>query len=792
VTGASGSVTTSPSGLTVNVTGVTTKAGWPGSAGSANGTGWAARFAYPGSVRTDASGNVFVADSYNNTIREVTPGGVVTTVAGTPGVAGSKDGPVATALFDGPAGVAVDAGGNIFVADDSNYTIREISAAGTVSTLAGSAGSQGEVDGTGSAARFYDPQNLAIDAAGNLYVADGLGNSIRKVTPAGVVTTIAGSSVGGSADGTGAQAGFRDPTGIAVDASGNVYVADNGNNTIRLITPAGVVTTIAGSSRRSGSADGTGTAATFDGPAGVGVDNWGNVYVADALNCTIRKIAPGNVVTTIAGSAGVAENIDGLPANARFYTPGDVTVDGSGVLYVADTGNETIRRLIPGSVATAPTITTQPAGQSVNAGASVTFATAIAGTPPFSFQWYFNGNTIAGATGSSLVLANVQQAQGGTYTLSVANAEGSVTSSAATLTVAAPSGFPDITVQPQGGTLASGGSVVLSVTATGTGPFTYQWFLNGTAIPGATASTYTVTTAGSYTVAVTNATGTATSSAAVVSLSSRLVNISGRALVGTGANIAIAGFVIDGPAGSSKQMLIRGVGPQLAALGVGSVLAQPTIALFNSSGTVIASNTGWGTNANAAQIATVAAQVGAFALPAGSADSALLVNLAPGVYTVELSGLNSTTGVGLVELYEVNPSDAATLGNISTRAQVGTGGNILFAGFVITGTQPATVLVRGVGPVLGTLGVANYLAQPILNVFNSSGTAIATNVGWSTNANAAQIATVSTQVGAYPLPAGSADSALLLTLPPGAYTTEIAGANGTIGVALAEVYFVPP
>ncbi|HXN35288.1 MAG TPA: immunoglobulin domain-containing protein, partial [Opitutaceae bacterium] len=577
VSGGSSSVTSAPASLTVNPVGVTTLAGWPGSAGNANGTGKAARFAFPGSVRADALGNLYIADSDNDTIRKVTPAGVVTLVAGTPGTSGSADGPAATALFGATAGVAVDSSGNLFVADDGNTEIREISAAGNVTTLAGLAGSPGTVNGTGSAARFSDPQNLAIDGAGNLYVADGRGNTIRRVTPAGVVTTLAGSGTAGSSDGTGGAAQFNDPTGVTVDLAGNVYVADFGNNTIRVVTPGGAVTTLAGRAGRAGGADGTGAAARFNGPAGIGVDSAGNLYVADENNDTIREVTQGGVVTTVAGAAGVPENIDGIVTSARFYGPGDVTVDNSGVIYVADAENDTIRRIIPGASASAPSISVQPAGQSVNEGSAATFSVGVAGTPPFYFQWYFNGALIPGATGPSLGVANAQQSNVGTYSVSVTNAGGSATSASAALAVSVPQGYPNITAQPQGATLLNGGSVALSVTVSGSGPFTYQWILNGSAIAGATGSAYTATAPGSYTVSVTNSLASATSSAAFVSPSSRLVNVSSRELVGAGGGIAIAGYFIEGAPGQTKQVLIRGVGPALSAFGVGGLLAQPTI-----------------------------------------------------------------------------------------------------------------------------------------------------------------------------------------------------------------------
>jgi hypothetical protein len=206
---------------------------------------------------------------------------------------------------------------------------------------------------------------------------------------------------------------------------------------------------------------------------------------------------------------------------------------------------------------------------------------------------------------------------------------------------------------------------------------------------------------------------------------------------------------------------------------------------------MIASNTGWGTNTNASQIASVSAQVGAFPLAAGSADCALIVNLSPGSYTVQISGVNGATGVALAEVYEVSSSGSARLANLSTRAVVGTGGNILIPGIYISGSGTEQLLVRADGPALTQYGVSGVLAQPTLSVYDSAGTMIASNTGWGTNADPGQITSVSAQVGAFALAAGSADCALLVSLQPGSYTIEIAGVGGSTGVALAEVYEVP-
>jgi len=332
---------------------VTTLAGSAGVAGSADGTGSAARFCNPVGVAVDGAGNVYVADTWNHTIRKVTPLGVVTTLAGSAGTAGSTDGTGNAAQFNCPCGVAVDSVGNVYVAERDNYTIRKVTPAGVVTTLAGSAGMWGSADGAGSVARFNMPVGVAVDSAGNVFVADTGNQTIRKVTPSGVVTTLAGSAGGsGSTDGTGITARFYSPKGVAADSAGNVYVADTGNQTIRKVTSAGVVTTLAGSAGVAGSADGTGSAARFCNPYGVAVDSTGNVFVGDTGNCTIRKVTAGGVVTTLAGSVGSTGSADGTGSAARFYSPEGVAVDSSGNMYVADTDNHTIRKVTASGVVT--------------------------------------------------------------------------------------------------------------------------------------------------------------------------------------------------------------------------------------------------------------------------------------------------------------------------------------------------------------------------------------------------------------------------------------------------------
>lgn len=391
---------------------VSTLAGTASMFGSADGTGAVARFRGPESVAVDGAGNVYVADTDNHTIRKVTPAGTVSTLAGTASMPGSADGTGAAARFDSPSGVEVDSSGNVYVADTSNHTIRKVTPTGAVSTLAGTARTYGSADGTGAAARFDSPKGVAVDSAGNVYVTNSFNISkfaIRKITPAGIVTTLTGvlesspygyggmtvDSAGtlyvtsndtvlvvapaggvstlasGSVDGTGAAARFLGPAGVAADSVGNIYIADGGT-TIRKITLAGAVTTLAGAAGYYGSADGTGVLARFSGTSGVAIDSAGNIYVADTSN-VIRKVTSAGVVSTLAGTAGMSGRADGIGAAARFYQPEGVAVDSAGDVYVADTRNCTLRKITPAGVVSTLAGTGGMCGSADGTGAAARF-----------------------------------------------------------------------------------------------------------------------------------------------------------------------------------------------------------------------------------------------------------------------------------------------------------------------------------------------------------------------------------------------------------------------------------
>jgi sugar lactone lactonase YvrE len=697
-------------------------AGSPGEPGSADGTGTAAGFNQPYGLAIDSSGNVYLADKKNATIRKVTSAGVVTTLAGSTNTVGTANGTGSAAQFNQPSGVAVDSTGNVYVADTANNTIRKITSAGAVTTLAGTGGTSGSTDGTGPAGLFSSPYGVAVDGSGNVYVTDFVNDEIRKVTSAGVVTTIAGSpAAAGTTDGTGSAARFSQPLGIAVDSSGNLYVTDSGNNTIRKVTPAGAVTTIAGSPGIEGSSDGTGSKALFHGPRGIAIDATGNLFVADGENCTIRKITPAGVVTTLAGTPGSIANAAGTGAAALFDVPTGIAVSSTGTIYVSSFQGYVISAGTA-AVVSAPLLTEQPASQTVAGGSTVVFHALATGAPSPTYQWYANGapltdyNGITGSASATLVISDANGAEAASYACTASNSQGSVQSGAATLAVVA------------------------------------------TSNPG------------------------------------RLINLSCRAQVGTGASQLIVGYVVGGLGTvGNLPLLVRASGPALAAFSVAGALPDPELTLNNSVG-IVASNNGWNGDAT---VASTAAAVGAFPWSSPTSHDAALVEALPdGAYTAQVAGSSGDTGVALAEVYDATPAGTYALSsprliNISARDQVGTGGNVLIAGFVIGGTTSKTVLIRGSGPALGAFAVTGTLPDPQLQLFQSNGsssTLIQSNTGW---AGDPQIAVAASSVQAFSWGSSATpDSAILVTLPPGAYTAQLSGASSDTGIGLIEVYEV--
>jgi YVTN family beta-propeller protein len=692
------------------------------------------------------------------------------------------------------------------------------------------------------------------------------------------------------------------------------------------------------------------------------------------------------------------------------YTDGNGLVDGTTYYYVVTAANGNGESADSGEVGTvlsatslvfSPIITAEPNPQIALVGGTASFTVSAIGNPAPSYQWLKNGVPIAGATSATLILSNIQNSDAAGYDVMVSNPPGTVASSFAVLTITATPSMPSITGQPANTTAVIGDTVSLTVAAEGAPAPTYQWYLNGTALGGATSPVLTLSgltnaQAGGYYVIVSNSAGHITSNTATLTIGSnpfvgtyfgnlgnggtfalsvradntgvflgyapgshtayldlnvvvfpgggftvtsvpslaggsihtaavgragserlvvdgtigadgtvsgaiggvafsasraaagatasvagfyeagasdgsaeafaivgpsgqcfllvqtsggddggagtvtavglvsvttaagqtfsatissatslisatltsatgstttftgvrdgsaasarqRMINISSRADVSGGAQVAIAGFVIGGQ--QSKPVLIRAVGPALASFGVTGELAAPALTVY-SGATVVASNTGWGSASSASEIAAAASLSGAFALPSGSADSAVVTTLAPGAYTAIVSSANGASGVALVEVYDLSgASPGQELINLSTRAFAGSGENALIAGVVVNGTAPKRLLIRAAGPALAQFGVSGVIASPQLTLYSGS-TAIAQNAGWSGSADAAAIAQAAASVGAFTYAPGSTDAAIIINLPPGAYTAQVTGIGGTSGISLVEVYEV--
>lgn len=306
-------------------------------------------------------------------------GQLVLTVAGQLDSVGAVNGPALQAHFNNPHGIAVDGAGNIYVADRFGHRIRKITPAGIVSTLAGS-GNTGTADGNGTTAEFFEPWGLCADSVGNVYVADTRNNLIRKIDTNGNVTTIAGTGNFGASNGPALASTFGNPTGIEIDeSSGIIYVADHLTHIIRKIDPAGNVSTIAGTAFLTGTANGQGAAARFNRPYGLELDNNGDIIVADEWNHLIRRVTPTGFVTTIAGN-GTVGNQDGTGAGASFNYPWDVAVDANGDMFIADGFNNIIRRITPTGITTTYVGTAGASGANDGTGAAASFngATGIA------------------------------------------------------------------------------------------------------------------------------------------------------------------------------------------------------------------------------------------------------------------------------------------------------------------------------------------------------------------------------------------------------------------------------
>ena len=748
---------------------VTTLAGSSSTVGSTNGVGGVARFNGPEFTAPDGLGNLYVADSGNNVIRKIDATGNVTTFAGTAGVSGSTDGAaLGTALFNSPAGLAVDGSGNIYVSDNGNRTIRKITLTPTVtvSTFAGTAGANGSADGTGPAAQFAGPLGLAVDGAGNVYVADQPNQTIRLITPSGVVTTFAGLARGsGYVDGSIGVARFNNPWDVAVDSSGNVYVADRSNQALRKITPAGVVSTV-----------------LYEGnlALGVGVDAAGTVYATGSIG-VVFKITSAGTITAIGGLAPNSGSADGVGPAARFASPFGVRVDSAGNVYVADTGNNTIRK---GGVQTVTSVSpaTGKAGDSITInGTYLTGLTGVQinGVAATSFAFVSNTQVTAvlpvGVTSGAVGIVNAggvittSSVQLGVLTRDLLALSSLVNvpvggSTATTFTIEG-AASKQILIEGIGGASANGGN------ATGTladprltlfdsagvqiGTPNSSWGTNANAAtittissavgtaPGlvrpADAALLVSLVPGTYTARLDSVSGVGGIALLQVydtdtgaSGSPHLVMLTTRAPVTSSSNL-VTGFTVGGTV--SKTFLIRALGESLVGgynTGVG-VLVDPEIDLYRGT-TYVAHDDDWqyqyGPNpATVDAIVAAAAAVGARPL-SNSLDSAILVTLAPGVYTLRVYPY-SNSGETQLEIFEVDASRPTTFAPVITytpnNQQVAQGGQASFGVDVVA--KPAAAVSyqwrrNGVNLSDGTTAAGSYISgsrTAVLSLSNVQG-----------------------------------------------------------------------
>lgn len=728
---------------------VTTVAGLAGASGFANGNGSAARFNLLEAVAVDSASNLYVTDNF--AIRKITPSGDVTTLTGLPGQIGSADGPPGTAQFGYLGGIVADDAGNLFVTD-SNATIRKIDPAGVVTTFAGSPGVHGSEDGTGNAARFNALGGIAIDSHGNLFVAEGsLNNTIRRITPAGVVTTFAGKpgSVGNE-DGTGNNARFYSPNGVGIDSADNLYIGDLFYANIRKITPAAVVTTLAHVGGR---------------PAGVSTDSAGNIYVSDSLNHIIRKLTSSGDVTTLAGLADSPGYVDGSGTAVRFHQPTAVAKDSAGNTYVADGANSAIRKITPDGTVSTFAGTAYHIGTADGTGSAAQF-----GRP---------GGIVIDSHG------NIFVSDGGFYPYSAGHSLRKITPGAVVTTVATGFNWPGgIAIDGADNIyLAEAGAnkirkitpdgVVTTVAGSGSRGFTDGTGSSATFFgPGAVAAmpdgTLYVADTGNSAIRKITPAGEVTTLAGS-NLRGSADGIGSAARFYLGQSNGCYGYCDGGPRPMPASKITGGIAVDRAGnVFVGDTLNH-TIRKITPAGIVT-------TIAGLAGSATWANGVGSAAR--FNQPNGLFVDDAGYVYVADTQ--NAVIRVG-------GPTAVPQSQNISTRARVESGDNALIAGFIVTGSVPKKVAIRALGPSLANSNVTGFLANPMVELRDSTGAQLAINDNWVDAASAAEVQAAGLA------PAEQLESAFVITLSPNqTYTAIVRGSGTEAGVAVVEVYDLNP
>ena len=497
-------------------------------------------------------------------------------------------------------------------------------------------------------------------ASRDLFVADNGSNTIFRFTPDGTESTFA--------------SGLNGPFGLAFDSSGNVFEGDVGSNTIFKFTPDGTESTFAFG---------------LSGPIGLAFDSSGNLFEADYNSGTIFKFTPAGTRSSFA--FGLSQ-----PVGLAF--------DGSGNLFEGDVGSNTIFKFTPDGIKS-------------------TFASGLSG--PVGLAFDSSGNLFEADYNSGTIFKFTPAGTKSTFASGLSN--------------------------PTGLAFDSSGNLFETDQGSGT-IFKFT--------PAGTKSTFASGLSGPSGLAFTTSTA-------------YLANISTRALVQTGNQVLIGGFIISGT--GPKKLVMRALGPTLSRFGVPAALQNPTLELHNAAGTLISFNDNWSDAPNKQQI------IDAHLAPPNAAEPAILATLDPGNYTTIVRGVNNTTGVALIEGYDIDPGSSSQLQNISTRGLVQTGDNVMIAGVIVGGSGSQKMIVRALGPTLSNFGVANALANPTLELRDINGNLIQSNDNWRSTQQAEIIATGLA-------PPNDAESAIVATLAPSNYTMIVRGVNSTTGVALVEVY----
>lgn len=562
--------------------------------------------------------------------------------------------------------------------------------------LAGTLGQRGSADGDGNSCRFSVPWGIAVDREQNVFVAENGNATVRKITAKGQVSTVAGKAEArGYIDGMSATARFAYPTGLALDAAGALYVGDNGNGVIRKIAPGGEVTTLRGPIIR--------------GVGGLAVDGLGNVYVTDYVRHTLLKFHHNGDVTTLAGQPDVSGDTDAVGTQARFNTPSAIAVDSKGNVFVSDDGNQSIRKVTPdGMVRVLPGVRSSPS-------LAVDSQDALFVVSERDIHRITSDGTVT-------TLSKPCSAYGS----------------------ARPGGF-----FPRGLALDAAGTLYVADTSNET------VLKRDASWPG-----------------------------------SRLTNLSARGKVRAGEALTL-GFTVRGM--GTKTLLIRGIGPALARFGVADVVADPRVEVLRGAEKLLG-NDDWESWPDRNALVNATAQAGAFALATGSLDAAALTTMATSSLTnctARIIAGNATAGGTILgEIYDSDAEPGAVqLSNLATRSFCGAGDEALIAGLAVSGRQLKRVLFRAIGPSLAQFGVRDFVAQPQIAVYPAGSTAaLAQNTQWGEST-----ATANTflQVGAFPLAPGSQDSAVVADLLPGTYTVLATSSNG-IGTVLLELYDLNP